>query len=69
MTLGQTIKRMREKKKISRDELAEQLDIHVNSIIGWENDKHCPSLFFTICIADAFGCTLDELVGRTTTPK
>ena len=69
MTLGQTIKRMREKNGYSRDELANKLGIHKNNILNWENDKHFPSLFLLMCVADVFGCTLDELVGRTTTPK
>lgn len=64
MTIGQAIRKMREEKGYSRDELAEELDIWKNTIDAWENDRRYPSLFLLMCVADVFECTLDELVGR-----
>lgn len=59
------IRKVRELKGYSRDELADKLDTHKNNIDSWENGKHYPSLIMAMCMADVFGCTLDELTGRT----
>ena len=66
MTVGQAFKKTREKKGYSRQELAEYVGVHFNSILNWEQDKNYTSLFLLLCVADLFECSLDELVGRKT---
>jgi DNA-binding XRE family transcriptional regulator len=69
MTVGQAFKKMREKKGYTIVQLAHEIGIDDVNIRNWEKDRHSPSLIWLMCTADIFKCTLDELVGRTTTPK
>ena len=64
MTLGEKIKELRKDKKITRRKLANKLDVSLNTVYNWENNKFDPSLFNCIVMADAFGVSLDELCGR-----
>ena len=64
MTVGQAFRKMREEKGYTRGQLAEELDIHEQTIWSWEADKSYPSAIFLASAADLFECTIDELVGR-----
>lgn len=50
--------------QITSRALAKELGVHEQIIYRWETDKHTPSLENAITLADFFGCTLDDLVGR-----
>lgn len=69
MTIGQSIRQHRNRLGISQLDLANRLGIHPINISWWENDKVFPSILNTIGLADAFGITLDELVGRKVETK
>ena len=69
MTIGQAIRKMREEKGYTVSGLAKAVSIDRANIHNWEADRNYPSLFMLMCVADELGCTLDELVGRKTTPK
>lgn len=31
----------------------------------WEQGRHCPSALYLCRLADVFGCTVDDLLGRS----
>lgn len=64
MTIGQIIRHRRKKMQITARAMAKEIGVHEEFVYRWEKDKHTPSLENAITLADFFGCTLDELVGR-----
>lgn len=54
----------RKKRGITADTLAKLTGLSGASISCYENDKHEPSFFNAICIADVLGVSLDWLAGR-----
>ena len=69
MTIGQSIRQHRNKLGISQLDLANMVGVHPVNISWWENDHVFPSILNTIGLADAFGITIDELVGRKVETK
>lgn len=64
MTVGQSIRKVREEKGYSREHLARKAKIHSQAIVRWELDICYPNLRPLIAVADALNVSLDELVGR-----
>ena len=64
MTIGQSIKNIRQQKGLTQTEFAALLGCHSCQISMWETGKMFPSILSCITIADVLGVTLDELVGR-----
>lgn len=64
MALKDNVKSFREDRNLSQLQLAEQLGVNQAMISYIESGMKIPSLALTISLADAFGCTIDELVGR-----
>ncbi len=64
MTMGQAMMLCREKKGISRRELARLSGVCYQSIYYWENDWSFPRADLLTDVADALNVSLDELVGR-----
>lgn len=67
-TIGQIIREKRKEKGLTVIKLAEIIGASKNTISNWEHDRTQPSLFVADALADAFGCSLDELVGRKPRP-
>ena len=65
MTIGQSIKKARTNKGFTRKDLSEASGICYITLSHWEENKATPTIILLICIADALGISLDELVGRT----
>ena len=63
MTIGQSMKAVRERRKMSRAELAEKALVCEGTIKTMENDKNAPSLYTAMQCAKILGVTLDEYVG------
>lgn len=63
-TFAEILKEKRKEAKLSRRKLAEMCDITADSIRYWENERTTPTMFGLIALANAFNCSLDELVGR-----
>lgn len=61
---GLEIKNHRETLGISQLELAKRTGISHQNINRWENGKALPNIDFCVKLADFFGITLDDLVGR-----
>jgi len=63
--LGKIIKEFRSKLNMSQDQLAKKADIPFSTLVKIEAGyTRNPSMETLIKIADAFGISIDELVGR-----
>ena len=64
MTTGQRIAAKRKELALSQEALGAELGVSRQSIYKWESDASLPEIDKLIALADCFGVTLDELVGR-----
>ena len=58
------LKTLRKEHNFTQQELADKSGISRSNINNWENDKSLPLPNGLIALADAFGCTVDYLLGR-----
>ena len=65
-TLGKRIIANRKRLGLTQDQLAEKLGITAQAVSKWENDLSCPDISILPQLADIFGITTDELLGRET---
>ena len=63
-TLGKNIAKLRIDAEISQKNLAERLGITAAMLSQIEKGWKMPSLMMICGIADCFGCSVDELLGR-----
>ena len=63
-TLGKRITVNRKRLGLTQDQLAEKLGITAQAVSKWENDLSCPDISILPRLADIFGITTDELLGR-----
>ena len=68
MTYGNEIKSFRLSMNLSQSQLAKATGISQQAISFWEQNKRTPNMDDCIILADFFGITLDELVGRDAIP-
>ncbi|MBR6703109.1 MAG: helix-turn-helix transcriptional regulator [Clostridia bacterium] len=61
---GIVLKEFREEKGISQSELAKLTGIKQQNISRWESGTTLPNIDFCVQLADFYGISLDELVGR-----
>ncbi|MBQ8309217.1 MAG: helix-turn-helix transcriptional regulator [Clostridia bacterium] len=64
MKFGFELKSNREAVGYSQTEVAKQTGISQATISRWEDDKRIPNIENCILLADLYGISLDELVGR-----
>lgn len=64
MSIGYYLKTQRELAKLTQGELARKTGITQAAISRWEDDLRIPSIESCIKLADFYGISLDELVGR-----
>lgn len=71
MTIGATIKAFREKNKLTRKELAEEIGVTDVTISRYENGKRDPSSETLYKIAKVLNVSLDEImrIGTQSSPK
>ncbi len=62
MVLGRNLKLLREKNNMTQQQLADSVGVSRPFITDIENDKKTAKVQTLINIANALGCTLDELV-------
>ena len=60
--LGQNLKNIRTKKKMSQGDIARALEVHRAYISGIESGKRNPTLSTIKKLADALGVSADELL-------
>ena len=61
---GEALKYQREINELSQMELARRTGLKQSMISWWEAGKGLPNIDFCVWLADFYGITLDELVGR-----
>lgn len=65
MTLAEKIRELRAERGMSQEALAERLHVSRQAVTKWETSAGVPDVDNLLALADAFGLTLDELLGRT----
>ena len=65
LSIGESLKYQREQNNLSQSELAKKTGLKQQMISWWEADKGLPNIEFCIKLADFYGISLDELVGRS----
>ena len=68
-TLGERISDRRVAKGWTQEQMSEIVGISTSTYGNYERDRTVPNVFTAFDIADAFGCTIYELVGREETKK
>lgn len=61
---GKELKAHREKLNLSQCELAKRTGIKQQNISRWEKNQNYPSIDLCEKLADFYGITIDELIGR-----
>lgn len=61
---GEALKEQREKLGLSQSAVANKINTSHQNISRWESGKILPSIDFCVKLADLYGVSLDELVGR-----
>ena len=64
MELGTNIRRYRKEMGLTQEKLAYELGVSLQAVSRWENDITYPDITMLPVIADYFGVTIDELMGR-----
>jgi len=64
MALKENVKLFRERRELSQQQLADQIGVNQAMIHYIEAGTKVPSLAVTISLANAFGCSIDQLVGQ-----
>ncbi len=61
---GEALKYQREKNGYTQNALSKATGLKQQMISWWEADKGLPNIDFCVQLADFYGISLDELVGR-----
>ncbi len=64
LNYGQALKYQREINKKTLLQVEKETGISNANLSRWENNKILPNIDFCVQLADYYGITLDELVGR-----
>ena len=64
MDLGKNIYELRREKGITQEELAGELGVTAAAVSKWEKGATLPDVLMVCAIADFFGVTTDQLLGR-----
>lgn len=64
LTMGESIKKAREDRSLSRTELSNKSGVMSTTIRAWEQDITNPTIMNIWAVADALDISIDELIGR-----
>ncbi|MBQ8293631.1 MAG: helix-turn-helix transcriptional regulator [Bacilli bacterium] len=64
MSFGESLKTLREKKKLTQKDLARFLNISRQSISKWEQGISYPSILYLIPLTEVLDCTLEDLLKK-----
>ena len=67
--IGTALKQQREISELTQNQLAKATGISQQNISRWERNEKIPSILFCCQLADFYGITIDELIGRDIEPK
>ncbi|MGG0536496.1 helix-turn-helix domain-containing protein [Priestia aryabhattai] len=62
MNLGEQLQKLREEKKMSREDLAGEMNVSRQAVYKWENNKGYPDIENLIKLSEVNNVTLDELI-------
>ena len=62
--MGERLQKLRKAAGLSQAALAKAAGVPLGTLRGWEYGRRTPLLDAAAKLADALGCTLDELAGR-----
>lgn len=65
ITMGKSIKKAREDRRLTRTELSNRSGVMSTTIRAWEQDITNPTIMNIWAVADALDMSIDELIGRT----
>lgn len=68
-SLGSRIAKLRRKKNMTQEDLANALGVTPQAVSKWENDLSCPDITLLPQLARLFDVTTDELLGNTGRPE
>ena len=63
-TLGERIKYHRKRLGLTQEQLAERMGVSAQAVSKWENNISCPDISILPELADLFGISVDELLGK-----
>ena len=69
MSIGKNILELRKQGNITQEELAAELGVTAAAVSKWENNYTLPDIMMLCALADHFGVTTDELLGRSNACK
>lgn len=64
LNYGEALKQQRKLNGYTQEQLSKETGILQPNISAWENNVYTPSIDFCVILADFYGITLDELIGR-----
>ena len=64
LNYGEAIREQREKLGLTQSMVAKKINTSHQNISRWESGKILPSIDFCVKLADLYGVSLDELIGR-----
>ena len=64
INFGEELKYHRQKANLSQLDLAKRINTSQQNISRWEKSEVEPSISFCVLLADFYGITIDELIGR-----
>ncbi|MGF9893522.1 helix-turn-helix transcriptional regulator [Priestia megaterium] len=67
MKLGEQLQRLREAKNMSREELAQQMNVSRQAVYKWENNKGYPDIQNLLKLSEIYETTIDELIKSDST--
>ena len=67
--IGRNISTLRKQRGLTQDGLAGELGVSYQAVSKWETGQSCPDISLLPIIADFFGVTIDELLGRIPATK
>ena len=62
MSIGKNIQFLRKQKRITQEQLAEEMSVSRQTVSKWETDEIVPELNKLIALSDMFSCKLDALI-------
>ena len=68
MNIGKNILELRRAKNVTQEALAAELGVTAAAVSKWENGYTLPDILMLCALADFFGVTTDELLGRSRKP-
>lgn len=69
MNIGNMIKKYRQQRELTQEQIAENLNVSVSAVSQWESGKTIPDVTTLLALANFFDITLDELFDRTSKDK